>query len=95
MRYRILWSFEAGRNLLNIRAYIQAENPGAASRVVAAIRESALGLQTLPHRGKPGRKHGTRELILPNPPWIIGYCVDDKARTVTILHIHHWAQLRE
>lgn len=94
MNYRILWSNEAGRNLLGLRDYISTENPKAALRVAVAIKESVLSLEALPHCGKPGRKPGTRELVLPNLPWIIGYCVDDKTRIVTILHIHHYAQLR-
>ncbi|MDK9721203.1 MAG: type II toxin-antitoxin system RelE/ParE family toxin [Rhodospirillales bacterium] len=95
MTYKILWAYEAGTNLLGIRNYIEAEDPRTAKRIAGLIKECALSLQTLPHRGKPGRKRGTRELVLPNLPWIIGYCVDERSRTVTILRIHHYAQLRD
>lgn len=80
---------------MQIRDYIASENPRAANRIAAAVKESAISLQTLPHLGKPGSKRGTRELVLPNLPWIIGYCVNDKSRSVTILHIHHYAQFRD
>ena len=94
MSYRVNWTLEAGRNLVDLRSYIETENPSAARRISTIIKASAQSLEALPHRGKPGRKRGTRELILPDLPWIIGYSVDDRSRTVTILHIHHYAQLR-
>ncbi|MBF0168750.1 MAG: type II toxin-antitoxin system RelE/ParE family toxin [Alphaproteobacteria bacterium] len=95
MTYRVLWSLEAGRNLLDIHDFIQANDPSAAQRIVAAIKAITLSLKTLPRRGKPGRKLGTRELVLPNLPWIINYSVDDRMRTVNILRLHHYAQRRD
>lgn len=63
---RIKYLSLAVQDLAGIRAYIAAENLGAAQRVGARLIESINALKRLPNLGKPGRVFGTRELNTPN-----------------------------
>jgi len=52
------------RRLEDIRDYIAADNPTAASRVIERIRTAVTRLATTPAPGRAGRVPDTRELIL-------------------------------
>jgi plasmid stabilization system protein ParE len=43
-----------------------------------------------PNRGRPGKKQGTRELVIPSLPYIVAYQVSED--TVYIARILHAAQ---
>ncbi|HLI20468.1 MAG TPA: type II toxin-antitoxin system RelE/ParE family toxin [Stellaceae bacterium] len=79
-------------DLDNIAAWIGKDNPTAAARVIAAMRDRITVLETdaLAHMGRPGIVAGTRELI--EYPYIIVYQVHDQQREVTVLSIVHGAQ---
>jgi plasmid stabilization system protein ParE len=49
-------------------------------------------LKEWPHRGRPGREEGTRELVFPPLPYVAVYRV--KEESVEILRIYHGAQER-
>jgi len=85
---------DAEDDLERIFTWIAEDNPSAASRMVARIRDriSLLELDSLAHMGRPGTVPGTRELI--EYPYIIVYRVDDERREVTVLAIFHGAQTR-
>ena len=57
------------------RRYIAEHNPRAAARVHAAIVISVGRLADHPGLGRPGRVHGTRELVVPRTPYIVAYTV--------------------
>lgn len=52
--------------------------------------KSATALKTFPNRGRPGKKPGTRELVIPSLPYIVVYQVRED--TVYIARILHAAQ---
>lgn len=89
---RVIIREAARADLDNIAAWIGKENPVAASRAVAAIRDRIHVLETdaLAHMGRPGGVAGTRELI--EYPYIIVYQVHDEQREVIVLSIVHGAQ---
>lgn len=56
-------------------------------RLIRSIYEAAETLLSFPHRGRPGKKAGTRELVRSPFPWIVVYTVrDDVVHVVRILH---------
>ncbi len=85
---------DAENDLERIFTWIAEDNPSAASRMVARIRDriSLLELDSLAHMGRPGTVPGTRELI--EYPYIIVYRVDDERREITVIAIFHGAQNR-
>ena len=46
-------------------------------RLVRTVYEAPALLLECPHRGRPGRKVGTRELVIPSLPYLIVYTVRD------------------
>jgi toxin ParE1/3/4 len=84
----ILWSPEAVNDLMSLRAYIAAENPAAARKVVLHIMHNIEQLlPDNPQLGRPGRVPGTRELVIPNTPFIFPYRL--QRNTIQILRIYH------
>jgi toxin ParE1/3/4 len=47
-------------------------------------------LQKFPHRGRPGRKTSTRELVIPNLPYVVIYRI--REQIIEITRILHGAQ---
>ena len=91
---RVIVRESAEADLGSIASWIARDNPTAAARVVAAIRDRINMLETdeFAHMGRPGVVAGTRELI--EYPYIIVYQVDDALREVIVLSIVHGAQDR-
>jgi toxin ParE1/3/4 len=85
----------AWADLHNIFEWIAKDNPSAAAKVIARIRDKIglLELDALAKMGRPGRAKGTRELI--ESPYIIVYKVDDRQRLVSVIAIIHGARDRE
>jgi toxin ParE1/3/4 len=84
---RIVWTRKALRHLADIQSYIEQEQPEAARRVAAAIRETVAYLAQHPHLGRPGRKLGTRELVIAGTPYIATYQArDDRLIILAVLH---------
>lgn len=87
---QIKWLRRALRNLEQEAAYIARDNPQAAARLVAEV-DAATRLLTLhPDMGRPGRVPGTRELVMPDFPYIIPYRV--REQRVEILRVFHTAR---
>jgi toxin ParE1/3/4 len=86
----IRWLEDALADLTEIYRYIATDNPRAAARVVERIQASVRLLAELPHRGRPGRWPGTRELIIPGTSYIVPYRV--KGEFVEILRVFHGAR---
>ena len=86
----IVWTRRALARLDQIGAYIAADNPDAAARVVAQIVASVNGLAEFPASGRPGRIKTTRELVISGLPYIVPYRVT--VVTVEILTVMHSAQ---
>jgi len=86
----IRWSPEAAVDFAGIVEYIRAQNPNAANRVAHSIYGSVTSLESFPHRGRPGRIDGTRELVLVPLPFIVVYRVTSKL--VEIVRVLHGSQ---
>jgi len=67
--------------------YIAQDNPAAAAAVVTKIRESVSNLERHPSLGRVGRVPETRELVIPDTPYIVPYRV--KGKWVEILRVFH------
>jgi len=58
-----------------------------AHRTMRRLDESAQGLLAYAERGRPGRRRGTRELVVPSTPFLIAYRVtSDSIDVLAVLH---------
>lgn len=86
----IVWSPRAINHLTALRAYVARDNPSAASRVAASILAAVNRLADLPNIGGPGRVPGTRELVVPDTPYVIPYRV--RGGRLEIIAVFHGRQ---
>ncbi len=87
----IIWSPQAIQDLISLRAYIAEESPAGARRIVARILHDVEHLlPDTPQMGRPGRVPGTRELVIPQTPYIVPYRV--QRTTIQILRVFHGAR---
>lgn len=86
----IVWTRSARRDLAAHFDYLTPRNPEAALRMEESIRQSIEGLADFPHRGRPGRRDGTRELVIRGLPYVVVYTVG--SARIAILRILHTAQ---
>jgi toxin ParE1/3/4 len=86
----VRWSPEAYDDFARIVQHIRRENPTAALRAANTIYERVAQLKTFPHRGRPGRVDGTRELVLSTLPFVVVYRVLENA--VEVVRVLHGAQ---
>jgi toxin ParE1/3/4 len=70
-----VWSRRAIRHLVSLRKTIAKDSEQNAALVAGRILNSVELLQTQPGMGRPGRVPGTRELVVPDTPYIIPYRV--------------------
>jgi len=83
----IIWRRAALNDLAAIREFIAQDNPQAATRVQVTIRGAVERLATYPNLGRAGRVEGTRELVIPDTPYIVAYrVVGDQLRILSIIH---------
>lgn len=86
----VRWSARALADLEAIQDYLLDRSPSAALHMVTVLRREAGSLSTMAQRGRPGRWPGTRELIVPDTPYLIPYRV--RGEVVEILCIFHGAR---
>jgi toxin ParE1/3/4 len=87
----VIWSPEAIQDLISLRAYIAEDSPTAARRIVLRILHDIEHLlPDNPHIGRAGRVPGTRELVIPQTPYIVPYRV--QRDTIQILRVYHTAR---
>lgn len=67
----INWSRRAIQDLAEIEGYIARERPQTARQVAEHILASVEDLANFPELGKPGRRPGVRNLVV--PPYVIAY----------------------
>lgn len=84
---QIRWEADAISDLIELRAYIEQDNPEAANRIAEKILHSVDILTDHPLLGKAGRIHKTRELVVSGTPYTIIYLAEPN--TVTILRVFH------
>ena len=86
----ITFTRPALRDLEHIHAFIARDDPGRAYEVLANIRVAINRLALYPALGRPGKKAGTRELIVPRLPYKVPYRV--RSEKVLILRVLHTRQ---
>jgi toxin ParE1/3/4 len=88
---RLVWSAESAEDLAALRAFIAADSPSAAKRVVRRIAEVVESLRPQnPEIGRRGRALGTRELVISQTPFLVAYRVHNE--TIEILRVLHGGQ---
>ena len=87
---RVVWSRRAVRHLLALREFFAKDSEQNAALVAERILHSVELLQTQPDMGRPGRVLGTRELVVPNTPYIIPYRV--KRERLELIAVFHGRQ---
>jgi toxin ParE1/3/4 len=89
---RIRWTPAAADDVQSIFDHLSETNPNLARSTIIEIRKAVRSLKRLPHRGRPGREPGTRELLHIRLPHIVAYRVKEDA--VEVVRIWHPAQDR-
>jgi toxin ParE1/3/4 len=87
---RIRWSPAAANDLESIRDYLREQHPALMQSTIRSLYNAARSLRTSSHRGRLGKKEGTRELVMAPMPYIIVYGVE--AQTVHIFRVIHSSQ---
>jgi toxin ParE1/3/4 len=81
------WTREAAADLERIADYLFEHVPERAAELVRAVYDAPASLLEFPHRGRPGKKAGTRELVISALPYVVVYTVQgDVVFVVRILH---------
>jgi toxin ParE1/3/4 len=84
----IRWAKDATGQLVAAHAYVAADNPAAADRLLLRITQAVKHLAHHPLAGRAGRVGNTRELMIVNTPYIVAYRIKDRS-TIEILAILH------
>jgi addiction module RelE/StbE family toxin len=84
----IQWAEDAVRQLTAAHAYVAADNPRAADRLLLQITQAVKQLSSHPRAGREGRVKNTRELVIVNTPYIVAYRIQDES-TIQVLAVLH------
>ena len=87
---KVEWLPVAIDSLQNQLAYIALRNPDAASSQSRRVEAAVGRLVDHPTMGRPGRRPGTRELVISKTPFLLVYRVE--IDVITILRLFHGAQ---
>ena len=86
---KIVWSQRSIQHLLSLRKLIAKDSEQRAALVAKRILESIELLQFHPEMGRSGRVLGTRELVIPDTPYIVPYRVRrDRLELIAVFHGH-------
>jgi addiction module RelE/StbE family toxin len=83
---RVRWTTDAADDLERICDYVARDSPDAARRIARTVVEGVAGLKAFPHRGRPGRVSGSRELLFVPLPLVAIYEVREAVLILRILH---------
>jgi len=84
---KVIWSRRAIRHLVALREYIEKDSEQNAALVAKRLLAAVELLRTQPEMGRPGRMLGTRELVVPNTPYIIPYRVRrERLELIAVFH---------
>ena len=93
MKLAIVVTRLAKRDLEELVVYIGEDNPGAAVEVVNRILDRIEMLGDQPGIGRPGRRAGTRELVVEGTRYIVAYREDATRSQIQVLRVLHAARL--
>jgi plasmid stabilization system protein ParE len=84
---KIVWSRRAIQHLVHLREYIAKHSEPNAGVIANRFLKAVELLGTQPEMGRPGRVLGTRELVVPNTPFVIPYRVRrERLELIAIFH---------
>lgn len=84
---KLVWTTQAIRDLLEIRAYVERDNPKAASDLAKRIRRATARLARHPESGRRGKLAGIRELVIARTPYLVPYRLHgDRIELLRVLH---------
>ena len=84
---KVVWSRRAIRHLVRLREQIAKGSEQNAALVAGRILEPVALLESHPGIGRPGRVVGTRELVVPETPYIIPYRVRrERLELIAVFH---------
>ena len=87
----IEWTKQAVTQLEQARDYVALGNSEeVADRIARNIIRHVEQLEHFPMSGRTGRVLDTRELVIPNTPFIVAYIIDQ--HRIVILALYHGAQ---
>ena len=84
---RVRWFRHALLDLEEIETYIAKDNPAVAVDVILKIIKAVSLLKEQQGIGRAGRVPGTKELVVPDLPYIVPYRVKDGE--VQVLRVYH------
>jgi toxin ParE1/3/4 len=87
---RLRWSVAAWADLAELRAFIAAENPTAASQTIRRVRETARRVQDFPFSGAVAPVDELRQTSVPATPFRMVYRIE--ADVIVILAVWHGAR---
>ena len=83
----VVWSRRALRNLIQLREHIEIDSEQSSAHIAVRILRAIEILQDHPEIGRPGRVVGTRELVVPETPYLIPYRVrHGRLELIAIFH---------
>lgn len=91
----VAWLGSAWRQYQDALEWVSQERPQAALTQDEAITEAVARLGEYPQVGRPGRKQGTRELVVPGTPFIVVYRIKEQdigQVVVQVISFLHGAQ---
>jgi toxin ParE1/3/4 len=84
---KVVWSRRAIRHLIELRKHIEKDSERNAALVAGRILRAVPILQSHPEIGRPGRVVGTRELVVPDTPYVIPYRVRrERLELIAVFH---------
>lgn len=90
-RLRVVeWLPLANKNRFEQLDYIAQDNPIAAISQDEEVEHQVDMLINHPQMGRPGRKRGTRELVIGRTPFVVVYRV--KGKRIEVIRLLHSAQ---
>lgn len=87
---QLRWTREAAADLERIADYLIQHVPERAAELVRTVYDAPALLLEFPHRGRPGKKAGTRELVIATLPYLVVYTV--RGDVIFVVRILHGAQ---
>jgi toxin ParE1/3/4 len=84
------WTEAAASDFERIADYLFEHAPDRAATLLRTVYNAPAALLTFPNRGRPGKKEGTRELVLSPLPYVLMYAV--RGDVIFIVRILHGAQ---
>jgi toxin ParE1/3/4 len=90
MKMPVLWTLPASGHLRELHSYVSDSSLEAADRQVAILLNATGTLADFPEKGRPGRRRGTRELVVSGTPYVVAYRV--RSGVIEILAVVHGAR---